>query len=186
MYRGECSRCTGLIALLYRDARGRFVSLHTTVRMAARKAPPAAPDCVRRAARPLLTAAHFRNRLGRPGRRPTLLPSAHIADPIGRGRMGLKRLKIGKVVPAARSWLETEMATEPFKLFDDRSPRGDGPNEGFSRFNLGPLTHELPMIHFPLTIRQGETPADSQASVASSTLARCTMSPWVECLSQSP
>jgi hypothetical protein len=38
MYRGECSRCTGLIALLYRDARGRVVSLRTTVRQAARKA----------------------------------------------------------------------------------------------------------------------------------------------------
>jgi hypothetical protein len=35
---GGCSRCTGLIALLYRDARGRFVSLRTTVRQAARKA----------------------------------------------------------------------------------------------------------------------------------------------------
>jgi len=37
MYRGECSRCTGLIGCCT-GRPGRFVSLHTTVRMAARKA----------------------------------------------------------------------------------------------------------------------------------------------------
>ena len=67
MYRGECSRCTGLIALLYRDARGRFISLRTTIRQATRKArTPAAPDRVCRAARPVLSEGGHDDR-HRPG-----------------------------------------------------------------------------------------------------------------------